>query len=491
MSYGEDDNGQSYMFPTIFNDKNEAVKVPNQYADYISNVGYKNATGIPTYMYGGIQKYQEGGIEESINKRLGDPMNKAEIDSDYKRPTVDPRTRRQHEAEPVDNVRHAAAGRYTQEAIENYANLIPYASAIPGFSKAAGFIGSNVLGLGHEASTLLNKNDDDTRTMGMKVKESAADAYNNMIGSVIGASNLTPYQKKAYIKYLSETGKIPTGQYNKKKDPTYKKEMGGIQRFDEGGKYKSQEDYQSHLLDPYSKEKKQAQIQWLTSQAQATASLNDIKNRRKLKDYDIPENTPQNVRQFAEISPTGYTDMGNYTRYLMGTSRWDMDKPQTTMADEEAWMKYNNIPHKNKYIIPSKYKPSTSKNPNTIYNKFDDTTDSLMFNDIENRLRYEPYGNIQVGEIEMSSKPGFNMYSPMGNFTIGKGKDEKGEYVSYYDKYDFDSAPGFVQSRLPGNEFEFYNRRYLKPKLSAWDQKGEELEQARQKLKGKQNKTNK
>jgi len=172
---------------------------------------------------GGIQKYQEGGIEESINKRLGDPMNKAEIDSDYKGLVVDPRTRRQTTSESVDNVRHAAAGRYTQEAIEKYANLIPYASAIPGFSKAAGFIGSNVLGLGHEASTLLNKNDDDdTRTMGMKVKESAADAYNNMIGSVVGASNLTPYQKKAYIKYLSETGKIPTGQYNKKKDPTYK-----------------------------------------------------------------------------------------------------------------------------------------------------------------------------------------------------------------------------------------------------------------------------
>jgi len=148
-------------------------------------------------------------------------MNKAEIDSDYKGLVVNPRTRRQTTSESVDNVRHAAAGRYTQEAIEKYANLIPYASAIPGFSKAAGFIGSNVLGLGHEASTLFN-NDDDTRTMGMKVKESAADAYNNMIGSVVGASNLTPYQKKAYIKYLSETGKIPTGQYNKKKDPTYK-----------------------------------------------------------------------------------------------------------------------------------------------------------------------------------------------------------------------------------------------------------------------------
>ena len=264
MGWGDDDNGQAWMFPTIFNDKNEAIKVPNQYADYISSVGYKNATGIPTYMYGGIQRFEEGGIEESINKSLGNPMLKAEIDSDYKRPTVDPRTRRQKTSEPVDNVRHAAAGRYTQEAIENYANLIPYASAIPGFSKAAGFIGSNILGLGHEASTLFNNDDDDTRTMGMKVKESAADAYNNMIGSVIGASNLTPYQKKAYMRYLSETGKMPTGQYNKKKDPTYKKEMGGIQKFQPGGstEYTTEEEYKSHLLDPWSKEKAKAQSDW-------------------------------------------------------------------------------------------------------------------------------------------------------------------------------------------------------------------------------------
>lgn len=46
MAYGEDDRGQSYMFPTIMNPKNEAIKVPNQYADYISSKGYKKATGM-------------------------------------------------------------------------------------------------------------------------------------------------------------------------------------------------------------------------------------------------------------------------------------------------------------------------------------------------------------------------------------------------------------------------------------------------------------
>jgi hypothetical protein len=74
MAWGEDDNGQTWMFPTIFNPNNEAIQVPNQYADYISNKGYKNATGM-NYQDGGfimdltsdeIKKYVDGGyiVEE-------------------------------------------------------------------------------------------------------------------------------------------------------------------------------------------------------------------------------------------------------------------------------------------------------------------------------------------------------------------------------------------------------------------------------------------
>jgi hypothetical protein len=44
MGYGEDDKGQTYMFPTIMNPQDEAVKIPNQYAGYISEEGYKKAT---------------------------------------------------------------------------------------------------------------------------------------------------------------------------------------------------------------------------------------------------------------------------------------------------------------------------------------------------------------------------------------------------------------------------------------------------------------
>jgi hypothetical protein len=60
MAYGDDDKGQSYMFPTIFNEKNEDIAVPNQYAEYISSKGYKNATGLG-------KEFKNGG---AINERL-------------------------------------------------------------------------------------------------------------------------------------------------------------------------------------------------------------------------------------------------------------------------------------------------------------------------------------------------------------------------------------------------------------------------------------
>jgi hypothetical protein len=52
MAWGTDGSGQAYMFPTLPYNKNEdgsikeSIKVPNQYADYISSIGYKNATNI-------------------------------------------------------------------------------------------------------------------------------------------------------------------------------------------------------------------------------------------------------------------------------------------------------------------------------------------------------------------------------------------------------------------------------------------------------------
>jgi hypothetical protein len=72
MGYGEDDKGQTYMYPTIMNPNNEDIKIPKQYAEYIANKGYKKATGM---------SYQKGTkkIKKSTNTKPI-PLSKAEIE---------------------------------------------------------------------------------------------------------------------------------------------------------------------------------------------------------------------------------------------------------------------------------------------------------------------------------------------------------------------------------------------------------------------------
>lgn len=64
MEWGEDEKGQAFMYPSIFNEKNESLKVPNQYADYISSEGYKKETGMSEYKNGGnVQQLSKNIVE--------------------------------------------------------------------------------------------------------------------------------------------------------------------------------------------------------------------------------------------------------------------------------------------------------------------------------------------------------------------------------------------------------------------------------------------
>ena len=78
MAWGEDETGQAYMYPEIFNEANEAIAVPNQYADYISSQGYKNATGMNKKQTGGnifeLPKAQLG-INNSLTPFTGSDLS--------------------------------------------------------------------------------------------------------------------------------------------------------------------------------------------------------------------------------------------------------------------------------------------------------------------------------------------------------------------------------------------------------------------------------
>jgi len=137
--------------------------------------------------------------EKSLDRWLGRPMAKAVKDGisaskEYFGPKDD----------PLDNFRHPMAGRYTSEAIQDKLGNIPI------LSQVAGFLGANALGAGHELSTLMKGSD--TRPWGVKLRESAEDAFNNMVGAAVGSTPfISPEQKTKYLLNLSLNNKLPDG----------------------------------------------------------------------------------------------------------------------------------------------------------------------------------------------------------------------------------------------------------------------------------------
>ena len=134
--------------------------------------------------------------EWNMNEALDFPMERAHTTAAAA--TEDP-------GEEVDNLRHSLAGEKVEKGIANATGNIPY------LSPAMGFIGSNLLGAGHEAMTLLNPDKRDNRSFLTRLQESGEDLYNNYVGAKVGASDMTPEEKTNYLLYLSGTNRLPDG----------------------------------------------------------------------------------------------------------------------------------------------------------------------------------------------------------------------------------------------------------------------------------------
>lgn len=124
--------------------------------------------------------------------------------------------------------------------------------------------------------------------------------------------------------------------------------------------------------------------------------------------------------------------------------------------------------NKDSGLLESQYKPSKSNNPNVKYyyrkGLNNDVVKNILggseygkkdlfgkdlfykdFNDVWNRL------SNQGGRAERNTDN-----SHLGTYTIGIGKDSKGRYISYYDKFDW--APDGVKELF--HPYEIYNRIY-------------------------------
>ena len=148
---------------------------------------------------------QDGGesflykLEKMVNAGLNDVNNRAQNFADL------------GEENSQDNLRHAVGGRYTAEELGQIVKDVPYIGGVLdaiGIDKAAGFIGANTLGLGHELRTFFGGDD---RPFLAKLQEMGEDVFNNYVGSIVGSLDMSSDEKDEALKYLSFNNLLPDG----------------------------------------------------------------------------------------------------------------------------------------------------------------------------------------------------------------------------------------------------------------------------------------
>lgn len=141
---------------------------------------------------------------------------------------------------------------------------------------------------------------------------------------------------------------------------------------------------------------------------------------------------------------------------------------------------YTGYPQKYGTFSVSKYKPTISKNKDDIYYSI---SNKHLLDNLRDKLEYDQSWNDQTKKYEFTNarfsddvlktkglpKGTTKLVSGdatgvMGNYTTSLGRDDKGEYISYYDKWDLDPMDF-------GKPMEIYDRVYLKDLIGGYKDK--------------------
>jgi hypothetical protein len=135
---------------------------------------------------------------------------------------------------------------------------------------------------------------------------------------------------------------------------------------------------------------------------------------------------------------------------------------------EDGWRIYLGKPQTKNTFSISKYKPTKANDKSINYYSLPDEFKNDLFN------LYEQHGYNLPQRKLLNEKFFPNVFGEessrarvLGNFTVNKGKDDKGDYISYYDKYDLNPNLPIVGQVLSldnyvGKPFEIYDRIYVK-----------------------------
>lgn len=232
------------------------------------------------------------------------------------------------------------------------------------------------------------------------------------------------------------------------------------------------------------------------------AQLGTILNTGKILTPIIKNPVKNIIRKqlYNNIDPFGYSGQdASFTERVVKS----LFTPEEYYESPNKYKKYDRLLRKNifaRYLqIPVKegfdqteespYKPSKAKDKNTKYYRFKHIYDypikgpydnPYKFGRIENKIfedaQFEYGGLPKENEV----KPSYVLSDYLGVHNLSRGRDENGDYISYYDKWDINPLEGESKEIYPstlskllygnkqgdvsmgiGKPVEFYDRLYF------------------------------
>jgi hypothetical protein len=240
-----------------------------------------------------------------------------------------------------------------------------------------------------------------------------------------------------------------------------------------GGQMRSGNDFDDHIFNPLAK--KLANLSRSASQMtndalQKVTDLQKMTAYTSFPTYAAKAHGKVNRWLFNNIRPVQYPTLFSGIKNIsMGLLNQNAppqkDNKGLYNVGEEAWQKaLSQQPIQSHYIIPSKHKPSDAKDPNAKYYTLREgiIDPQLLIEEVkrrnlkDNEVAYMPSLTPFIRKGFMSEDE-FSNIDPLQKFKLMKGSDDKGNFVSIYDKYDFE---GPLNSLIV--PYEFYDRYYYK-----------------------------
>jgi len=212
---------------------------------------------------------------------------------------------------------------------------------------------------------------------------------------------------------------------------------------------------------------------WKINNGVWTQLSNDAKvTNAHTRDRQSAYKKGKSERAFRNITPQGYGDLlKNLERYKRYTNnlgrdknelRWDISPEGKQMyysipRRDDMFSLYLGLPQQNNSFVPQlMYRPTNEKDPSSLYYKPNYWTEKekqalldqylQMSKNNYNKNIYNERDAVLKPIVDSLKKAGVPDWdpqygtvfdNPLGDFTVTKGKDEYGNYISIYDKIDF------------------------------------------------------